>query len=116
MNICTFTGRLGSDPEVRQVNTKEGDKSVCNFNLAVKKNRGQDVEWIRCVVWNKQAESCNMYLTKGSLVAVVGEMQTRKWQDNKGIDRYTTEIVARNVEFLESKNKEEPSKEEEFPF
>ncbi len=61
-------------------------------------------EWHRIVVWAKQAESVANYLSKGRLVLVEGSLQTRKWTDNQGQDRYTTEIRAQRVVFLESQS------------
>ena len=106
-NHCSFIGRLGKDPETRY--TQSGD-AVCNFSVAVdesyKSKDGQKVdktEWINCVAWRKLGEICGQYLTKGSLVAVSGKMQTRKWQDKDGQDRYTTEILLDEMRMLGSK-------------
>lgn len=106
-NHCSFIGRLGKDPETRH--TQAGD-AVCNFSLAVdesyKSKDGQKVdktEWINCVAWRKLGEICGQYLTKGSLVAVSGKMQTRKWQDSNGQDRYTTEILLDEMRMLGGK-------------
>ena len=61
-------------------------------------------EWINVVAWEKLAEICGQYLHKGSLVYISGRMQTRKWQDQSGTDRYTTEIVAREMKMLDGKS------------
>ena len=72
--------------------------------------KGQDgqtqeqTEWHRIVVWGKLAEICGQYLHKGSRVYIEGKIQTRKWQDQSGADRYTTEIVAREMKMLDSKS------------
>ena len=60
----------------------------------------EETEWHRVVVWDKTAESCNSFLSKGRQVYVEGRLQTRKWEDKDGNDRYTTEIVANDVQFL----------------
>lgn len=106
-NHCSFIGRLGKDPETRH--TQAGD-AVCNFSLAVDESyKGKDgqkvdkTEWVNCVAWRKLGEICGQYLTKGSLVAVSGKMQTRKWQDSNGQDRYTTEILLDEMRMLGSK-------------
>lgn len=106
-NHCSFIGRLGRDPETRY--TQAGD-AVCNFSVAVDESyKGKDgqkvdkTEWINCVAWRKLGEICGQYLTKGSLVAVSGKMQTRKWQDSNGQDRYTTEILLDEMRMLGSK-------------
>lgn len=105
-NHCSFIGRLGKDPETRH--TQAGD-AVCNFSLAVDESyKGKDgqkvdkTEWVNCVAWRKLGEICGQYLTKGSLVAVSGKMQTRKWQDSNGQDRYTTEILLDEMRMLGS--------------
>lgn len=64
-------------------------------------------EWHRVVVFQKAAENCSQYLTKGSLVFVEGSLQTRKWQDQQGQDRYTTEIKAQRVQFLDKRGGEQ---------
>lgn len=104
LNRCEFIGRLGQDPEVNH--TASGD-AVCNFSVACserwKDKQGQKqerTEWVRIVAWRKLAEICGEYLKKGSQVYIAGKMQTRKWQDQSGQDRYTTEIVADQMQML----------------
>ena len=100
-------GRLGRDPELKYT---QAGAPVCTLNLATdesyKDNNGQKVErteWHRVVVFQKAAENCSQYLAKGSLVFVEGSLQTRKWQDQQGQDRYVTEIRAHRVQFLDRK-------------
>ena len=83
INQCNFIGRLGRDPETRY--TQSG-KAVASFSLACSEKRGgeESTEWINVVAWEKLAEICGQYLTKGSLVFISGRMQTRKWQDKEG--------------------------------
>ncbi len=102
VNNCMFIGRLGRDPESRF--TQSG-KTVVNFSIACSEKRGGEeyTEWVNIVVWDKLGEICAQYLQKGSLVYISGRMQTRKWQDQSGTDRYTTEIVAREMKMLDSK-------------
>jgi single-strand DNA-binding protein len=99
LNRVQIIGRLGADPEVRQL---ASGSSVVNFRLAVSeqwrdKNSGERkerTEWIPCVCWNEGlARVLESYVRKGSLVYVEGAFQTRKWQDKDGNDRYTTEVV-----------------------
>lgn len=101
LNDCNFIGRLGKDPENKQV----GENSVTNFSIAVSKKwkskAGEPQEkttWISVVVWGNQANSCNTYLKKGSQVHVSGELDIRE-HDGK----YYTEIKANNVIFLTPK-------------
>ena len=104
MNRVTLIGNLGADPEIKYT---QNQTAVCNFSIATTEawndNNGQKqekTEWHRITVWSKLAENCGKYLTKGRSVCVEGKLQTRKWQDKEGHDRYTTEIVAQNVLFL----------------
>jgi single-strand DNA-binding protein len=106
VNKAVLIGRLGSDPEMRQT---QSNTSVCNFTLATNENwrdkSGQNqesTEWHKIVVWGRQGEIANQYLSKGRLVYIEGRIQTRKYQDRDGNDRYSTEIVARDIQFLSS--------------
>lgn len=97
LNKVLLIGRLGRDPEVRSMNS--GDK-VANLSLATsstwKDDSGQKqerTEWHRVVMFGKLADICERYLQKGSQIYVEGAMRTRKWTDQSGNDRYTTEVV-----------------------
>lgn len=106
LNRCEFIGRLGKDPEVRY--SPDG-AAVCNFSLAVgwKTKEKEGVEWIRIVAFGKLAEICGEYLNKGKQVYVSGRMATRKWTDkDTGQDRYSTEIVADQMQMLGGKSEE----------
>ncbi len=107
LNKVMLIGRLGKDPELRY---SQGGMPIGNLNVATDENytdrdgnRVEKTEWHRVVVFDRLAENCNNYLAKGSLVYVEGSLQTRKWQDQQGQDRYTTEIRARTVRFLDKK-------------
>jgi len=106
LNKVMLIGRLGRDPEVRY--TQSG-QAVANLNMATDEGYVKDgqkveqTEWHRVVFWGKQAELCNSYLHKGSLIYVEGKLQTRQWQDQQGQNRYTTEIRGFVLQFLESK-------------
>ncbi len=111
MNVCTLVGRIGTDPDLRY--TPQGTPIV-RFRLAVRRNvprsetaeagqQRQDTDWLTVVAFGRQAEIINQYLDKGALVAVVGRIQVRQWVTQDGQNRETVEIVARRVEFLESK-------------
>jgi single-strand DNA-binding protein len=104
VNKVILIGRLGADPEVRF--TTSGTQ-VVQFNLAtseaVKTDEGkweERPEWHRVVVFERLAENCAKFLSKGREVYIEGKLRTRQWEDNQGIKRYTTEIVARDVQFL----------------
>lgn len=121
LNKVILVGRLGQDPKLSY--TQSG-QPVCNMRLATNEfyvdkdgNRQERPEWHGVVVWGKQAEFCGNYLSKGRLVLVEGRLQTRKWQDQQGQDRYTTEIVAQRVQAMDSKGQrtEEAPMPEERP-
>lgn len=104
VNKAILIGNLGADPEVRY--TQSGTQ-VTTFRMATTERRkGQDgqvqeiTEWHRVVTWSRLAEICGQYLHKGSRVYIEGRIQTRKWQDQNGQDRYTTEIVAQEMKML----------------
>lgn len=104
INKAILIGNLGADPEIRY--TQSGTQ-VATFNVATTERwKGQDgqmqesTEWHRVVAWARLAEICGEYLNKGSKVYIEGRIQTRKWQDQSGVDRYTTEIVAREMKML----------------
>ncbi len=107
INKAILVGNLGADPEVRY--TQSGTQ-VTTFNVATTERwKGQDgqmqesTEWHRVVAWNRLAEICGEYLSKGSKVYIEGKIQTRKWQDQNGNDRYSTEIVAKEMKMLSPK-------------
>ena len=105
VNKVILVGNCGSDPEVRQM---PNGGAVTNITLATSetwkdKNSGQNqerTEWHRVVFFNRLAEIAGDYLKKGSQVYVEGALRTRKWQDKDGQDRYTTEIVAAELQML----------------
>lgn len=105
INKVILVGRLGRDPEGRATG---GGAKVVRLNVATDEvwtdksgQRQKQTEWHRVVVFGKTADNCERYLKKGSQIWVEGRLQTREWQDNAGAKRYTTEIVARDVKFLD---------------
>lgn len=110
VNKVILIGNLGSDPELRS--TQSGT-SVATLSVATsrkwKNKDGQmqdETEWHRVIVWAQSAEFCANYLSKGSKIFVEGRLQTRKWQDQSGNDKYTTEIIATTVQNLTPKGGE----------
>jgi len=104
VNKVILIGNLGADPEIRY--TQSGTP-VATFRVATTERwKGQDgqmqeqTEWHSIVAWRRLAEICGEYLAKGSRVFIEGKLQTRKWQDQNGNDRYTTEIIAREMKML----------------
>ena len=108
VNKVILLGNLGQDPDIR---TMQSGKKVATMSIATSdswkdKDTGQDqerTEWHRVVLWRRLAEIAGEYLNKGSKVYVEGQLRTRKWEQ-EGQTRYTTEIVARELQFLDSKN------------
>lgn len=108
INKVILVGNLGRDPEVRY--TPSGS-AVANLAVATSeswkdKQTGEQqerTEWHRVVMFNRLGEIAGEYLKKGSKVYIEGKLQTRKWQDNSGQDRYSTEIVANEMQMLDSR-------------
>ena len=112
LNRVLIIGRIGKDPEVRH--TQSG-QSVASFSVATdesyKDQSGQKVEkteWHRITAWGKQAEFIGNYLGKGRLVYIEGKIETRKWTDNNGQERYTTEIKAERVQAMDKRPDGQP--------
>lgn len=109
VNKVILIGNLGNDPDIRYT---AGGAAVANISLATAeswkdKNTGEQqerTEWHRIVFFSRLAEIVGEYLRKGSQIYVEGRLQTRKWQDKEGNDRYTTEIVANEMQMLGSKS------------
>ncbi len=126
LNKVMLTGHLGADPEMRY--TPQGS-AVTTFRVASgrtwKSSDGMqhdDTEWFRIVSWDKLAEICNQYLTKGTRVYVEGRLQTRKWTGQDGQERYTTEVIAQDMIILSPKGDrgpvgeyDDPGQDEEIP-
>jgi single-strand DNA-binding protein len=120
INKVIILGNLGQDPEVRY--TASGS-AVTNISIATSekwkdKNTGQDViktEWHKIVFFGKLAEIAGEYLKKGSQVYIEGKLQTRKWQDQQNQDRYSTEIVANEMQMLGSKSDNNQSRPPQAP-
>lgn len=109
-NLVFIVGRVGRDPEIRhmQNNTAVANLSVATSDKWKDKNTGEwqeKTEWHRVVAWRYDAEKVERYVKKGSVVSVVGSLETRKWTDKDGNDKYTTEIKASKIECLDPKDK-----------
>ncbi len=104
LNKVFIMGNLGADPELRYTPSQS---AVCNLRVATneryKNSSGEWVEkteWHSVSVFGKTAENCSQFLSKGRQVFVEGRLQTSKWQDKEGKDRYRTDIIASNVQFI----------------
>jgi single-strand DNA-binding protein len=102
LNRCEFIGRLGRDPEVR---FSASGEAIANFSIACgwKSKEKESVEWIRIVSFGKLAGVCGDYLRKGSQVYISGRMTTRKWQNKDGVEQFSTEVVADQMQMLGGK-------------
>lgn len=109
MNKVFLIGRLTKDPELRYTS---GNVPVATFSIAVNRtfsnaNGEREADFFNVVVWRKQAENVSQYIKKGSQIAVDGRLQSRSYDDANGQKRYVTEVVADNVQFLDSKGSNE---------
>jgi single-strand DNA-binding protein len=107
VNKAVILGNVGDDPSIRYM---PNGKAVANFTVATseswKDQQGQKqerTEWHRCTAYDKLAEIIGEYVKKGSKLYLEGKLQTRKWQDQQGQDRYTTEIIVSEMQMLDSK-------------
>lgn len=116
MNKVFLIGRLTKDPELRYT---PSNVASTTFSLAVNRNftnqNGvREADFINIVMWRKQAETAKKYLSKGSLIAVEGRIQTRNYDGADGKKVYVTEVIADNFEFLESKGQRNANNDIEF--
>lgn len=120
VNKAIIVGHLGKDPETKYM--PSGD-AVTNFSVATSEtwkdkatgDKKESTEWHRISTFGKLAEICGEYLRKGSLVYLEGKIQTRKWQDKEGVDRYTTEIKADQMRMLGGRSDTEQESGEPKP-
>ncbi|HSK94600.1 MAG TPA: single-stranded DNA-binding protein [Candidatus Angelobacter sp.] len=110
MNKVMLVGRLTRDPELRSL---PSGKKVATFTVATNEYRGggQRTEYHPCVAWDRLAEICGQFLSKGQLVDVEGRLQTRQWDDDAGKRHWKTEVVAASLEMLSGRSKKEYAKE-----
>lgn len=132
LNKVLIIGNLGRDPEMRY--TPSG-RPVTTFSVATSRSwktsdgeRKSETEWFNIVAWGSLAEICNQYLKKGQQVYIEGRLQTRRWEDDDGNKRSTTEVVAREMTMLGDRrdrkededereaDESDPGDEDEFPF
>ena len=120
MNRVCLIGRLTSKPELRYTTS---NIACTNITIAIDRNYGEEkkADFINFVVWRKQAENVCKYLDKGSLVVIEGRLQQNSYEDRDGNRRYKLDVVADNIQFLNTKSKDtkpvvEEKKKEEDPF
>lgn len=116
MNNVTLVGRFTKDPEVRYT---DGGTSIARFSIAVdrrfKKDGEQNADFINCVAFGKTAEFIEKYFKKGMRVGLTGRIQTGSYTNQDGQKVYTTDVVAENVEFVESKNSSDSEQQASRP-
>ncbi|EHT3663725.1 single-stranded DNA-binding protein [Staphylococcus pseudintermedius] len=115
LNRVVLVGRLTKDPEFR---TTPSGVSVATFTLAVNrnyknKNGEQQADFINCIVFRKQAENVNNYLSKGNLAGVDGRLQSRSYENQEGRRIFVTEVICDSVQFLESKNNNQSNNQQQ---
>lgn len=120
LNSVNLIGAVGNDPEVR---TLQGGAKVASFRLATTErykdrdgNQKEQTEWHSITVWNGKADFVEKYVKKGNNLFISGKLSTRQWTDQSGNKRYTTEVVADNIQMLDRKPKEnKPVIDEDLP-
>lgn len=120
LNKVQLIGNVGNPPEVR---TLQGGAKTASFRLATTTrykdrdgNRKEDTEWHNIVAWNGKAELVEKYIRQGSTLYIEGKIKTRKWEDQEGRTRYSTEIVADNIQILDKKqNNYTETEEDDLP-
>ena len=112
MNKVLLVGRLTRDPEQRSL---PSGKAVANFVIATNEFRGsgagERTEYHNIVAWDRLAEICGQFLSKGQLIDVEGRLQTRQWDDDAGVRHWKTEVVVKQLEMLSGRGKKEYAKE-----
>jgi len=114
INKAIIIGNLGKDPEIRYM---QDGKACANFSIATSESwkdkttgeKKEKTEWHNISMFGRLAEIAGEYLKKGSKVYIEGKLQTRKWQDKDGNDRYTTEVVARELQMLDGRGSGSPA-------
>lgn len=112
VNMVVLMGYLGADPESRSL--PSGD-AVCNFRIATTerwtdkgtREKREATEWHSITAFGRQAEIVTEYLRKGKLVHIVGQLRTRKWSDKNGVERYSTEVVMRQMQMVSTGKRED---------
>lgn len=120
VNKVILIGNLGTDPEVRYM---PAGGAVANLTLATSEawtdkatnQKKEQTEWHRLVIYQRLAEVAGEYLRKGSKIYIEGRLRTRKWQDQQGVERYTTEIIVSELQMLDGKQPDAPAQQQNRP-
>lgn len=115
-NLVVLSGRLTADPELK---TTSSGVSVCSFTIAVerryKQGEERQADFVNIVAWRQTAEFVSKFFSKGSMIGIEGSIQTRKYQDKDGKNRTAFEVIANNVQFIESKRSESNGEANSLP-
>lgn len=115
-NLVVLSGRLTADPELK---TTPSGVSVCSFTIAVERRykQGEDrqADFVNIVAWRQTAEFVSKFFSKGSMIGIEGSIQTRKYQDKDGNNRTAFEVIANNVQFIETKRSESNGEANSLP-
>lgn len=104
MNKIFIHGRFAKDPELKTIQGKDGEVSVCNFTVATNRSFGDEADFFNCKIFGKRAEAINKFFCKGKEIVITGEMQNRKYQNKDGENRYVWEVNVNQFDFCGSKN------------
>ena len=124
LNQVQLIGAVGNDPEIRYLgDNPQNPKKVASFRLATTErykdrdgNKNEQTEWHNITVWNGKADFVEKYVKRGNNLFISGKLATRQWTDQSGNKRYTTEVVAENIQMLDRKPKEnKPVIDEDLP-
>jgi single-strand DNA-binding protein len=119
VNKVIILGRVGQDPELKSTtNSQVVNLSIATNELGPKNENNQrsdTTEWHRVTIFGKMAENVNTYVKKGSLVYVEGRLQTNKWTDTNGVERYSTDIIANEVQFIGGQGDKQSSGQQSAP-
>lgn len=115
-NVVILSGRLTSDVELK---TTPSGVSVCSFTIAVERRykQGEDrqADFVNIVAWRQTAEFVSKFFSKGSMIGIEGSIQTRRYQDKDGNNRTAFEVIANNVQFIETKRSESNGEANSLP-
>lgn len=112
MNRITLTGRVVAKPELRYTSSNKG---FTRFSIGVNRQK-EGADFINCIAWDKTAELICNYLDKGSFIGIEGRLQTSSYEKQDGTKGYTTDVYVQNIEFLNSKKKEENKSESKHSY
>lgn len=109
MNSIIIKGRLVRDPEIKFVDTKNGQQAICSFDVAVDKSFGEGADFFRCQMWGKRGEAIEKYFVKGQEILIQGQHESRQYTDKEGNKRTIWELKANQFEFCGSKKDNQSS-------